>query len=416
MAVASAPPDLRPEPDVRRRSVDVTPLVLPWVVVLGFAIVAGIAARLLILDRLSYQIWADRDLARAEEMFQRPWLTGAEFDRGGRTPGGFYYLLLKAYLLLGRGPERVHLGTVALDVVALVALALVLRRRVGWAAGLAAAAFYACSPVVIDQLRFAAYNPTNALAFGVLAHVFFLEALLGRRPRALPIALILVALAAQIHFSYALLVPVFALVLAVKRVRLGGRAWALALAAFVAAYVPYLVADGLRGWPNLREIGARQDVLATPAALALVRGAPPGARPRLDTLLNLLFAFPPGVATPWRSLGSLTLYRVGAWRLFPLVMLTAFLISGAWTSARGGPGAEGTRRTWRAASAALLVIAAGVLLLSVRNTSFVIRYVLFLVPAVAVLHGCAFQAFADALAATPRSWRKAVLKIGRAHV
>ena len=211
----------------------------------GFAIAAGIVARFLIVDRVLYEIWADRDLSRAEELFRRPVFTGAEFDRGGRTPGGFYYLLLRAYLLLGRSPTQVQLGTVALDVVALVTLGAVMRRRLGWPAGLAGAAFHACSPTVFGHLTFAAYNPTNAMPFGVLAHAFFLETLLGGRHGALPIAFFFVALAAQIHLSYALLLALFALVLTVQRVRIDRRAWAAALLAFTIPYVPYLVSDGL---------------------------------------------------------------------------------------------------------------------------------------------------------------------------
>ena len=167
----------------------------------GFAIAAGIAARFLILDHLLYEIWADWDLSRAEELFRRPLFTGAEFDRGGRTPGGFYYLLLRTYLLLGRSPTQVQLGTVALDVVALVTLGAVMRRRLGWPAGLAGAAFHACSPAVFGHLWFAAYNPTNAIPFGVLAHAFFLETLLGGRRGALPVAFFFVALAAHERFA-----------------------------------------------------------------------------------------------------------------------------------------------------------------------------------------------------------------------
>ena len=385
---------------------------MPWVAVLSFMMAAGIAARVLVTDRLLYEIWADRDLSRAEELFRRPSFTGAEFDRGGRTPGGFYYLLLRAYLMLGKDPARAQLGAVALDVIALLALADAARRHVGWPAGLAVGGFYAAAPAVLDQLRIAAYNPTNAIPFGVLAHVFFLEALVARRAWALSAALGLVALAAQIHFSYALLVPLFILVLVVQRVRLGARAWAAAAVVFVLAYAPYLVADGRAGWPNLREIGKRQGVLATPAILALLhRNAAPEAHPRLDSLADVLLAFPPAVvATPWRRLGPVLLYRVPAWRLFPIMMLAGFLVLllRAWWRPGLSPSSSATRRV---ATAALTIIGAGLALLSLRNTSLVVRYVLFLVPSATLLLGCAFQAYAEALVAAPRWWSKTLLNV-----
>ncbi|HLQ23026.1 MAG TPA: hypothetical protein VK132_07460, partial [Gemmatimonadales bacterium] len=77
----AAPPAIEePRAEPRRRGIPGS--LLPWIFVLGFAITAGIAARFLILDRLLYEIWADRDLSRAEELLRRPRFTGAEFDRG----------------------------------------------------------------------------------------------------------------------------------------------------------------------------------------------------------------------------------------------------------------------------------------------------------------------------------------------
>jgi hypothetical protein len=380
---------------------------LPWAIVLGFTILAGVWVRAAIRDRGVYEIWADRDLSRAAAVAREPQFLGAEFDGGGRTPGGFYYLLLAGARAIGPSPSVVHAFTIALDVLALAALGLSARRNIGTAAGLATAAFQAAAPPSLELLRTVAYNPTLALPFGVVAYALFLDVLIRGVAWRLPFAFLAIALAAQIHFSYALLAPLFAAALLLRRVRLGWRPWAAAVLVYVAAYAPYLVADARAGWKDLREIRMRQAVVASSATVFLRGDRAVPVEVAVENVARALFGFTAPIASPVHVAGW-TLYRIGAWRVFPMVLVAAFAIDRVRRLRRRDTSAPAAAR---AGAAMAVLIAGGVLLVAAKNASFVPRYLMFLLPAGAILYGSAFQAYADALAATRASIHKTILNV-----
>ena len=381
---------------------------LPWVVVFGFTIVAGIGVRWAVRDRGVYEIWADRDLGRAAALAQEPQFSGAEFTGGGRTPGGFYYVLLAGALKLGRSPSVVHALTIALDVAALVALGLSARRNLGTAAGLATAAFQAASPASLELLRTVAYNPTLALPFGVLAYALFLDVLAGARRWRLPLVFLAVALAAQVHLSYALLAPLFAGALVLRRVRVGWRPWAVALLVFVGSYAPFLVAEAKGGAKILAEIRLRQH-LRPPAAPVVAAATTAVADSAAGNLARVVFGFAAPFATPLHLAGR-TLQRIGVWRAFPMLIVAAFALDRLrGLLARGGR--TESPPSARAGVTMAFLIVAGLLLVGVKNTSFAPRYVMFLLPGAALLYGAAFQSYADALARSGGAGRAILLNV-----
>jgi hypothetical protein len=352
------------------------------IAVLGSGAALGVFARVRAGEGAVYTIWADRDLWRAAHVSSELPTSGPELTRGSRTPGGFFYYFLAPQLAMSRNPERLEALMVGLNVAAGLALALVAWRQLGPAAGWTAAALFAASPAQVDMLRFVAYNPNYPMLFGVGAYGVFLSMLRRREGALLPALVLLVAAAAQMHFSYILLLPGFALALRWGGVRLRRREALLGAAALLVAYLPYLAAEAARGFPLLSELFTYHPLVSKSPWVdsfqnpARIRELPTGA----ENLALSVFGYGPGrlwVAARW---GALLPYV----RSFLLVAFFVCVVETLLRRRRVQQDAS-SAWPWRVTEAMFVVIGAGLLLLSASNINFAPRYVLFLLPAVLLI-------------------------------
>jgi hypothetical protein len=382
-----------------------------WAALLVGACVGGLIARKTPPRAVVYTVWADRDLGRAAAVPHDFPTSGPEFTRGSRTPGGLFYLFLWPQLLLTREPLVLHRLMNVLNVVALGLLAALGFRLAGkWAALVCAALFAAC-PAQLDLLRFVAYNPNYPLLPGVGAYWLFCDMLVFDRPSRLPFLVALVAAASQMHFSFILLLPAFLLVLTWHGRRFRRRDWVASAGALALLFGPYVVAEGLRGWPLVTEL-VRYQGLVTNSPWVTYQNTL-SRDELLPGLRNLGYALF-GTATGPTPVG-------GPVRILTLLGPAAFLATGAWGFRRRRETTDTREALLVRRLCAVLVLGLGAL--SLANSSFTTRYVLFLLPATLLVTalGAArlagwLEARADGraavLAAALLAWTTPVLYLG----
>lgn len=272
---------------------------------------AGLAALTAVARRLVegapvWLLWADRDLARAAAPWAELPATGAElsYGIGARVPGGALYLLLHAAQSLADDPVAVWRCFLVLDVVALLAVAGWVWRRVSPSAGVVAGATWALSCVSFDTQR-TLWNPGLLPLFVAVPTVIVLDALHTRRATWVPVALGLLAVGAQLHLTAGSLAAVLVVALLVSRPDGWARSLTLGGLAAVTAYLPYLRDEAARGWPNTTALAAQRQVdavtapgahLANLSPLAGLLGGPaaPGGAHRAPELVvaSLLGSLP----------------------------------------------------------------------------------------------------------------------------
>lgn len=226
-------------------------------VLIGVLLVVTLAQRFT-TESWVYNLWTDRDLVRSADALSTFPVSGAElsFGRGARIPGGFHHVLWGLPLWLGGGAEAVWRWVMALDTLGLLVIAGWLARRVGWAAGLTAAAVYLTRPATLDTLD-PLWNPGSMGLFVAVAWVAALEAIASKDGRYLAAWGLATALGAQLHLSAGFLgLCLLPVVIAARPAGLGkGLAAGLGLA--VLAYLPYLVVEARTGWPNTADLGSQ---------------------------------------------------------------------------------------------------------------------------------------------------------------
>lgn len=244
------------------------------------------------------------------------------------TWGPAYFYLIALPFAVSRDPTLAVAFLSATTVAAIVATYRLGLVFFGRGVGLLAAALAATYPLAVIEAK-ALWNVAPVPPFTV---VFFyaLCALVvqGRSVMIVP-ALASLAILVQLHLSALSLVVVLVLALALFRPRLRGIHLASGLGVLVALMLPYLVAQWLTGFADLRAAASSGGQLHAPGPLELGRLA-----------LRVLFASPdvvagmPALNDTWRPGLLLALHRLEAWGL---VLGLAFCgLTVVWRSVRRG--------------------------------------------------------------------------------
>lgn len=224
-----------------------------WLVLFGVAIAAGIFMRFSHLRDLRYCIWADRDLMRAANLGEEFQVMGPELTGRDKTrvPGGFYYYLLRAIMVVSPNPAAIYFAEILLTLAGMPLLYLLVRRYFDRTAALATVALYSMSVTEAwMHIRFAMSNPAFTPLFIVLAFWLIVDILIENKTNRLPWLFIVAGLVAQIHLSCWLLI-VFGLVgLAVFRIRVPLKTWLASLGGLALVMSPYLAFEAGHGFPN----------------------------------------------------------------------------------------------------------------------------------------------------------------------
>ncbi|MBF0587928.1 MAG: hypothetical protein HQL53_02245 [Magnetococcales bacterium] len=239
----------------------------------------GLYALLMTLQNFSYPIWADRDLLRALELPIHFQTTGAELGGlyGVRTPGGIYYYVLYGIQQLTTDPTRIYAVQLGSTILALGMFFLLVRRYAGGFAATAAVAFYVgSSSVMTVATKF--WNAGWTSFFSIFTLYLLATILIEKRVRRLPLLFAVVAIGAQFHLSTFSQLLGFLVLLALFRVRIPGRSWALAFLVGALLFAPFLAE---KGQGIVQRIGASfTEGKAAPAKPATLLPAPE----RLPTL------------------------------------------------------------------------------------------------------------------------------------
>lgn len=216
---------------------------------------AAVALARIVDDGFLYLHWADRDLWRTAHLDASALTLGAElsYGTGARVPGGALQLLLAPPVFLSGSPAAAHAWMAGLDALGVVVLAVALRRLVGpWGAAVGAA-WYVGSDATSETLQ-RLWNPGFEGLWIAVAVAVCVEAVRRDDARALPVAGLCIGVAMQLHLSA--LLTGLGLAIGVLWARVPGalRRAPWVVAAAIVPYVPYLIVDGVRGWPNTRSL------------------------------------------------------------------------------------------------------------------------------------------------------------------
>ncbi|MBP7127077.1 hypothetical protein KBD49_12005 [Myxococcota bacterium] len=185
-----------------------------------------------------------------------------------RIPGGAYFLIIGLPQFLFHSPEASMALIVLVSVAGLGLGYRLFRREYGPPAALAAMLLAAFNPFHLfhsDRI----WNPNLMAFFGFLALTLLVRAVRGEGRRPLFWLAFLLVAVPQIHLSCVLLAALAAVLLAVARPRdLPWRQGLWGAAAGFGTYVPYFVADGLKGFPNTRLLLGHAATATAPVAEA----------------------------------------------------------------------------------------------------------------------------------------------------
>lgn len=341
-------------------------------------VVIGVLVRFIFPSSFDYTIWSDRDLLRAAEVWRGFISEGAEINGAyyARVPGGFYYYILGLFQLVTKQPIYIYLMLSAAVTAGFYIIYRTGRQILGLTGALAAIAAYSLSPGVISTAN-QIWNPALTLPLTSLIFLLLVRVIQGKS-WALPWMMALIVITIQVHMSNLILLASILLLLGLVPHGTRLKHWLVSAIAFAILISPYLIGELENGWVNSNLIlaGHGQSFYSAPSFDVL-----------LETL-TLLF----GGGTPD---SEILLQRF-------LTLLAAFLMIGViWRTTiagircRLGVSPLKWRQNLRNAdtsekiilSLAFVVAVCSVLMAINPNSAIYIRYVLFLIPPIALLVG-----------------------------
>lgn len=364
---------------------DSRPVLLLLAAIVGF----GIFLRLYHGDTFMYDMWADRDILRSINLGSDWQVLGPEMGStvGLRTPGGFYHYLLWPLLQISGSPVFLHYVLIAMDVATILIIYGLGAGYLGRGAGLLAAALYATSPAVLDQIVYL-YNPSFSLLFITAATALLLRFLVDGRSASLPWGVLLIALACQIHLSHIALLVGLALAVIVLRPRCTLTHALLAVAMVPLAFSPWLISEAMHGFPLLT-------TLLTPKVVGQsgVNNLPIWVPGVVVQLLQVLAHYDhwPRQALPGGFVGY------GIISLLTNATLPLGLVGGLVLTAGAFRG-DGDSRSRRFVLALFLLLTASIGLYVATSVDIYARRILFLISPAILLLAAAMNALAAAAA------------------
>lgn len=231
----------------------------PWVVrALGLLLIAAtayVALRRQLTGDFQYLVWADRELARSHVPFFDLPTTGAElsYGVGAGTPGGAIHLLLWMVSWISDGARAAWLTQVGFDTLAAAVLGWSMGRARGLFAGaVTAAVFLSAAPDVTNQSQL--WNPAFMSLFLAVGTACWVRVIVRRDARALIGWGAVLGLAAQMHVTGGLLAMVMLPGVLIAKAPRTTRGLVGALAGALAVYTPYLIHEVRHGFGNMTQL------------------------------------------------------------------------------------------------------------------------------------------------------------------
>lgn len=227
----------------------------------AFLIGLSLVSTTIILSHDFFTPWADRDFLAAAQLGEYLPTFGSDLGGGagggGSTPGGAYPVYLSGLLKITELLSFQHLLSLSINLLSVLLAARLISRFVGVNSSLMLVGLMLFSPAYMT-ISSSLYNPQHALAFGIIAGVFFSLALLDRRLHYLFLTFFLSAIAAQFHLAYALAIFAMLFVMAIQSPRFEATAYIIAVLAVIIPYVPFLISELDNDFPVINRILAER--------------------------------------------------------------------------------------------------------------------------------------------------------------
>jgi hypothetical protein len=211
-------------------------------VVLVIYVTLGIFLRWEELSLIHLIDWWTRDFDRAFNLIDGNYfpLAGPETTGGGRLPGPFLYLFLSIPLLFKYSYESIFFFNFILSSASLIGLFFVVRRYFDFYVAAISTILYS---VHILNLYSVSYpiNPSFLAIFLIGFLAFFMEFVLNKNLKAFVLMLLIITLAAQIHFSIATYYLVVIAGVAVFRIKIPLKTVFISTLLVVICYSPYII-------------------------------------------------------------------------------------------------------------------------------------------------------------------------------
>ena len=349
-----------------------------YVTILLVPVVIGVIIRFAFPNSFIYSIWSDRDLLRALQIWENFPVEGAEINGAyyARVPGGFYYYLLALFQALSKLPTAIYILLSGAITAGFYAVYRSGREIYGLVGALAATGAYALSPGVLSTAR-QIWNPALTLPMTAIVFLLLIRVLRGKA-WALPWLIALLVATIQVHMSNLALLAGVLCVLVVVPHGAKLKHWAVSLLAALSVITPYLIVEMANGFVNAKLIleGHGQKLYSAPSfgplleTLTLIAG---GGKPGSDSLLDLCLT------------GLAVALMIGIFVRVALAILRCrFSLSPLRWRTQLASANESERLIL---SLAFVVVFCSCLLAINRNSAIYVRYILFLIPPIALLSG-----------------------------
>ncbi len=204
-------------------------------------VILGVYFRLIVLDYSFVNEWVTRDFDRAFNLFDGNYipLAGPEYDNGGRLPGPFLYFLLLIPILIDYSYDSIIVFNFVLNLATLVLFFGIVKRFFGKYVAILSIIFLLIYLPYVQAAGFP-INPAFIFPFIVIFIGLLLEITLNQNYKCLPLILLALSLALQLHFSMSTFYAVLLVNLILFKVKIPWRFIWISLLAVILCFAPYL--------------------------------------------------------------------------------------------------------------------------------------------------------------------------------
>jgi len=188
-----------------------------------------------------YSVTSDRDLYFGKSLAQGSAFIGPHAGMSERIPGGAYYLILNAILHVFQDPNTI----MALIRVAYFSASIFLATQAYRVWGLIPATLILALLIVTrstHETLLSIWNSAAAAPLVIFAVGLYLKIIRTHRVWPIPIVVMTIAVATQIHFISAALFLILGIGLIANRVPITWKMFAISIMCFLGLYVPFLIA------------------------------------------------------------------------------------------------------------------------------------------------------------------------------
>ena len=203
-------------------------------------IIIGIYFRLIVLDYSFVNEWAARDFDRAFNLFDGKYisLAGPEYDNGGRLPGPFLYFLLLIPIFIDYSYDSIIIFNFLFSLGAIGLFFLVVKKFFdNYVAILSSIFLLIYLPFV--QVSGFPINPAFIFPFIAIFIGLLLEIILNQNFKYLPLILLVLSLAIQLHFSVSTFYAVLLVNLILFKVKIPWRFIWISFLVLLLCFAPY---------------------------------------------------------------------------------------------------------------------------------------------------------------------------------